>query len=230
MPVSARITKDAYRVSSHDYHLWGSWDVPTIRSCQLPRRFHHTSAPSFPRLGREQSGKPPDAGTVKKTSIIPFPGAAIKTISAERSNIKETKLKLEWDAFICHASEDKDKFVRQLAKALGSKGLKIWYDELTLKVGDSLRQSIENGLVKSRYGIIILSPAFFAKKWPKDELNGLNTKERDGEKVILPVWLNVNEKYIAEYSPILADRLAAQASDGMEKVVSDLLDVINPQK
>jgi hypothetical protein len=84
--------------------------------------------------------------------------------------------------------------------------------------------------VKSRYGIIVLSPAFFAKKWPKDELNGLNIKERDGEKVILPVWLNVNEKYIAEYSPILADRLAAQASDGMEKVVSDLLDVINPQK
>jgi len=172
----------------------------------------------------------PDTGTVKKTSIIRFQGAAIKTISAERSNIKETKLKLEWDAFICHASEDKDKFVRQLAKELGSKGLKIWYDELTLKVGDSLRQSIEKGLVKSRYGIIVLSPAFFAKKWPKDELNGLNIKERDGEKVILPVWLNVNEKYIAEYSPILADRLAAQASDGMEKVVSDLLDVINPQK
>jgi len=136
--------------------------------------------------------------------------------------------KLSWDSFICHASEDKNRFVRPLATKLRSKGLNIWYDEFTLKVGDSLRQSIENGLSKSRYGILILSPNFFAKKWPQDELSGLAAKERNGKKVILPVWLDVDHNYIVDYAPMLADRLAARASDGMAKVVTDLLAVIKP--
>ena len=44
------------------------------------------------------------------------------------------------DVFISHASEDKDAIVRPLANALISCGLKVWYDEFTLRIGDSLRQ------------------------------------------------------------------------------------------
>ena len=144
------------------------------------------------------------------------------------SGVKSGDDTFEWDVFICHATEDKDIFVRQLAKELGLKGLRVWYDEFTLRVGDSLRQSIEKGLAKSRYGIVVLSPNFFAKKWPQDELNGLAVRERRGKKVILPVWLSVDVDYVATYSPMLADRVAAQASDGMAKVISDLLMVIKP--
>jgi hypothetical protein len=147
-------------------------------------------------------------------------------LTTPKSRAPDNKTTSEWDIFICHASEDKDRFVRQLATNLRAKGLKVWYDEFTLKVGDSLRQSIETGLAKSRYGIVILSPNFFAKRWPQDELNGLAAKERNGEKVILPVWLDVDERYITQFSPILADRLAAKASYGMSKVVSDLLEAI----
>ncbi len=58
----------------------------------------------------------------------------------------------EYDLFISHASEDKEEFVRPLAETLENMGVKVWYDEFTLKVGDSLRRSIDNGLVKSKYG------------------------------------------------------------------------------
>ncbi len=68
-----------------------------------------------------------------------------------------------YDAFICHASEDKDVFVRPLAEKLRESHLEIWYDEFSLKVGDSLRESIDKGLSKCRFGIVILSPAFFNK-------------------------------------------------------------------
>jgi hypothetical protein len=34
-----------------------------------------------------------------------------------------------YDAFICHASEDKATFVRPLAEALSARRLAIWYDE-----------------------------------------------------------------------------------------------------
>ncbi len=40
-----------------------------------------------------------------------------------------------YDLFISHASEDKDEFVRPLAISLIRKGWKVWYDELSLKVG-----------------------------------------------------------------------------------------------
>ena len=79
----------------------------------------------------------------------------------------------EYDAFISHASEDKEELVRPLADALVERGLKVWYDEFNLTVGDSLRRSIDKGLAKSRFGIVVLSSSFFAKNWTQYELDGL---------------------------------------------------------
>ena len=81
-------------------------------------------------------------------------------------------------------------------------------DEFELTVDDSLRQSIDRGLVNSRYGIVVLSKAFFARDWPQYELNGLTAKEVGGEKVILPVWHGVTKADTLAYSPPLADKLA----------------------
>ena len=46
------------------------------------------------------------------------------------------------DAFISHASEDKDDFVRPLVSALEAAGFDIWYDEFSLKVGDISKERI----------------------------------------------------------------------------------------
>ena len=113
-----------------------------------------------------------------------------------------------YDAFICHASEDKDVLVRPLAEILIEGGFDIWYDEFELTVGDSLRQSIDRGLASSRFGIVVLSPAFLGKNWPQYELNGLTAREIEGEKVILPVWHEVTKQDVLRYSPSLADKVA----------------------
>lgn len=117
-----------------------------------------------------------------------------------------------YDAFISYASEDKETIVRPLANLLRKFGFYIWYDEFELRIGDSLRQSIDKGLVNSNYGIVILSKSFFAKNWPQYELNGLTAKEMDGKKVILPVWHEITKADILQYSPPLADKLAADTS------------------
>jgi len=134
-----------------------------------------------------------------------------------------------YDAFICHASEDKEAVVHSLARALANTGLSIWYDEFSLKLGDSLRQSIERGLAQSRYGIVIISPHFFEKNWPQVELNGLFAKEIAGEKVIIPIWFNIEYTDIVKQSPIMADKFAARISDGMDRVIEQILDVIEPK-
>ncbi len=132
----------------------------------------------------------------------------------------------EWDVFISHASEDKDDFVRRLAEGLTARGLRVWYDEFSLKVGDRLRESIDHGLGKSRFGIVVLSPNFFSKQWPQSELNGLVTREGTGLNVILPVWHNVTREQVEEFSPILADRVAVISDQGLSRVIEALTQVI----
>jgi hypothetical protein len=136
-----------------------------------------------------------------------------------------------YDAFIAHASEDKANFVRPLANKLKQFHLEIWYDEFSLSVGDSLRESIDKGLAKSRYGIVVLSPSFFKKKWPQRELNGLVAREMSGGvSVILPIWHNITAKEILKYSPPLADRKAIVSAKGLDIVCRELLKKLRPQE
>jgi hypothetical protein len=135
---------------------------------------------------------------------------------------------MDWDVFISHAWEDKESFARPLAKALEAKGLRVWFDEFTLRVGDSLRRSIDRGLAKSRYGVVILSPNFFGKEWPQKELDALVSRESLHEKIILPVWHNITVEQVRRHSPMLADRVAVSSSRGLEYVVTELLRVVRP--
>jgi hypothetical protein len=132
----------------------------------------------------------------------------------------------QWDLFICHASEDKDPFVRQLAERLQVEQARVWYDDFVLRLGDSLRRSIERGLSSSRYGVVVLSPRFFAKEWPQRELDGMAALEVDGRKVILPVWHEVDVADVRRYSPILADRVAIRSGRGVDTVVNEILAVL----
>lgn len=134
----------------------------------------------------------------------------------------------EYDVFISHASEDKDAVARPLAEALVKRGLKVWYDETHLTVGDSLRRSIDLGLAKSKFGVVILSDNFFRKHWPQQELNGLAAKEVAGQKVILPVWHGITHEEIARESPTLADRMGTNMDRGLARVVDDLITAITP--
>lgn len=118
----------------------------------------------------------------------------------------------EFDFFISHASEDKDEIVRDLADALKENGFEVWYDEFELKIGDSLRKKIDNGLSKSRFGIVIISPSFVKKNWTEYELNGMVAREMNGHKVILPIWHKISKDEVLKFSPSLADKMALNTS------------------
>lgn len=135
----------------------------------------------------------------------------------------------QWNAFISHASEDKDSFVRELYQTLTNLGLSIWYDEFTLKVGDSLSKSIDNGLLNSDYGIMIISQSFLSKGWPDYEYRSLLSREIGNKPVILPVWYNVTKENVCQYSLYLADKFAISATDkNINQVAIKLLEVLNP--
>jgi hypothetical protein len=123
--------------------------------------------------------------------------------------------------FLSHASEDKDDLVRPLAERL-SADFKVWYDDYELVLGDSLLRKINDGLLSCDYGVVILSNHFFAKRWPREELDGLFALETNERKVILPIWKNVSEADVRAFSPILAGRLGVLYSDGIERIISEI--------
>ena len=126
-----------------------------------------------------------------------------------------------FDVFISHASEDKAVVARPLSEALSQAGYRVWLDESELTLGDELGRKIDLGLTEARFGLVVLSPSFFAKEWPRKELDGLVARETaDGQKVILPVWHRVTFADVLAYSPILASRLAVSTSDGLPAVVA----------
>ena len=137
----------------------------------------------------------------------------------------------EYDVFISHATEDKDEIVRPLADALISAGLRVWYDEFELRIGDSLRRKIDAGLARSRFGVVVLSHSFFAKNWPQYELDGLVTREMTGEQVILPLWHRITKSEVIARSPSLADKVARSTADfTVEEIAAEIADVIKNRK
>lgn len=133
----------------------------------------------------------------------------------------------EFDLFISHATEDKDGIVRSLVAALDERGVEVWYDETQLRIGDSLRQRIDAGLARSRFGLVVLSHAFFAKNWPQYELDGLVSLEMAGRQRILPVWHEIAKDEVLDYSPSLADKVAlSTAMYTVEEIAEEIADVI----
>ncbi len=112
------------------------------------------------------------------------------------------------DVFICHASEDKERFVQPFAETLRRLGVKVWYDDFALSVGDSVSQEIDRGIAGARYGIVVVSQALLCKPWPEHELRGLVTRDVEEDFRILPIWIGVTKAEVRRFSPSLSDKLA----------------------
>jgi hypothetical protein len=148
--------------------------------------------------------------------------------NSEKSPRAEEPLE-RWDVFISHASEDKADFVEPLASALAAFGVRVWYDAYTLSVGDSLSRSIDQGLARSNFGLVVLSPAFIAKRWPEYELRGLTAREISAGKVVLPIWHSITHESVLNFSPPLADKVAIK-SDGLSpvQIAVQIIETIRP--
>jgi hypothetical protein len=132
-------------------------------------------------------------------------------------------------AFVSHDSRDKTEIAEPLVVELQKSMCPVSYDEFSLKVGDSLRESIEKGLKECSKCIFILTPNFLSNGgWSKREYDSIFTRELvEGRNVILPVWHSVSRGDVYKYSPILADRYAVQWCIGVEVVARKLLGAID---
>lgn len=134
------------------------------------------------------------------------------------------------DVFLSHASEDKDDIARPLKEALEARGVTVWFDEIKIKLGQSIRQEIETGIAHARFGVVVLSPDFFAKQWTQAELDAMFSKKMSsGENTILPIWHRVTKDQVQAQSPLLAGILALNTSlNTLDEIADSITDVVHP--
>lgn len=167
-----------------------------------------------------------DAFDVDQSRVVElFAQHGLKLVMRDKAYWTEYMNSKVPDAFICHDSRDKDKFVRPLVHELAKRLVKVWYDEYSLTVGDSIVDKIDEGLRQCRFGIVIISENFLTrKKWTNREFRSLTTKELEaGKKVILPIWLGVTQEQVAQYSLDLADKLALSGEMEMQKLADKIV-------
>src|SRR5215510_10864771 len=69
-----------------------------------------------------------------------------------------------YDVFLSHSSKDQSA-VRALAQRLEADGVRVWFDETSIAIGEHIGVALEQGLQTSRRIVLIMSPHTFASDW-----------------------------------------------------------------
>ena len=117
-----------------------------------------------------------------------------------------------WDYFVSYSRDDREEFVLPLVNALKKAGLKIWYDEDELELGDSIAESIQKGLANSLAAIAIISNSYIEKEWGKSEIHYFLNKQHIDKTRIIPIWHNVDVEFVMDLLPLLVDRVGTSSS------------------
>ena len=132
-------------------------------------------------------------------------------------------MKNQPDTFICHASEDKEFMARPLLKALAEVGIYAWLDESEIRLGESIRQKIDEGLANCRSATVILSRPFFSKNWTQYEMDGIVGRKMQGAILFFPIQHGITIKEISDYSPSLAGLSLWNSSDhSFEEIAAEI--------
>ncbi len=73
-----------------------------------------------------------------------------------------------YDVFLSHSAKDKP-VVRAVAERLRKDGLRVWFDEWEIYIGDSISAKIEEGLEHSRVLVLCMSANAFGSDWAQLE-------------------------------------------------------------
>lgn len=160
---------------------------------------------------------------------VDFDAPRIERVTFEAAATVVADIPWKYDVFISHASPDKIPFVRDLYAALSARGLRVWYDSHTLRIGDSLREKIDDGLKSSKFGVVVLSKAFFTRVWPSLELDGwFNRQISDRTNLILPIWHDGTKNEVESFSQMLAGRVAINSTEGVDVIADEISSVVRP--
>lgn len=198
--------------------------------------FYSTYSPSYYSVANHsKSGSSGSGGgqTKKKAhwssagSTILYSPAEIRTLTPVRENVvKRSNLPDLRDVFLCHAWDDRKGAAKELHDMLESKGVTVWFSEKDVPLGSSLLREIDKGLVKSRIGIVLVTPAFLQRI--KGE--GIADKELSAllaRDLLVPIVHNTTFEDLREVSPLLGSRSGLSTNEeSLEDVAAKIAELV----
>ncbi len=146
-------------------------------------------------------------------SSVLYTSAEIKTLTPVRKNVeKRAELPDLRDVFLCHAWDDRKGIAKELHDRLEQNGVSVWFSEKDVLLGSNLLREIDKGLVKSRIGLVLVTPSFIKRIQGEGvadkELSALLARD-----LLVPVVHNTTFEALRDVSPLLGSRSGLSTSE-----------------
>jgi hypothetical protein len=193
------------------------------------------SPPSYSSGSRSSSSSSSSSGKRKVSwsssgSTVLYTPAEIRTLTPVRKNVEERIAKPDLrDIFLCHAWDDRKGTAKELHDILESKGVSVWFSEKDVALGSPLMREIDKGLIKSRVGIVLVTPLFLKRiagsGIADKELSALLARD-----LLVPIVHDTTYEDLREASPLLGSRSGLSTiEDSMEEIASKLAELVTPE-
>ncbi|TKJ76890.1 TIR domain protein [Pseudomonas sp. CFBP13509] len=189
------------------------------------------SSPSHGGGGRSGGGSSssPRPRWSKAGSSVAYTSAEVRTLTPVRENVERRATVPDLrDVFLCHAWDDRKGSAKELHDVLESLGVSVWFSEKDVLLGSSLLREIDKGLVKSRVGIVLVTPALLrrlaAEGIADKELSALLARD-----LLVPVVHDTTYESLREVSPLLGSRSGlSTAEDTFADIAAKLAELVAP--
>lgn len=191
------------------------------------------STPSYSSSGSRRSGGGGSSSTAKPHwsragSSIVYTPAQVRTLTPVRENVETLAVSQPdlRDVFLCHAWDDRQGSAKELHDLLEESGVRVWFSEKDLGLGVPMMRAIDKGLVNSRIGIVLVTPAMLqrlpAEGVADKELSALLRRER-----LIPVAHGTTYEDLEKVSLLLASRAGlSTAEETMGEVAAKIAELV----
>lgn len=165
----------------------------------------------------------------KAGSVVLYTPEQVQALTPVRENLENLAVSQPdlRDVFLCHAWDDRQGSAKELHDLLETNGVRVWFSEKDLGLGVPMMRAIDKGLVNSRIGIVLVTPAML-KRLPTEgvadkELSALLRRER-----LVPIVHGTTYEELEKVSILLASRAGlSTAEDSMAGVAAKIADLVS---
>lgn len=199
-----------------DYGSRGSYSSPSYSSSGSGGRSSGS--------GR-RTAKPRWSGAGSAVLYTPEQVQALTPVREDVENLAASQPDLR-DVFLCHAWDDRQGSAKELHDLLEARGVRVWFSEKDLGLGVPMMRAIDKGLVNSRVGIVLVTPAMLqrlpAEGIADKELSALLRRER-----LVPVVHGTTYEELEQVSLLLASRAGlSTAEESMAEVAAKIAELV----
>jgi hypothetical protein len=131
------------------------------------------------------------------------------------------------DVFLCHAWPDRQADAKDVYDLLINEDVSVWFSEVALRPGTDMRVAIDRGLVSSRIGIVLVTPAMLSKLLTDRSIASNELSALLRRNLLIPVMRGVTFEELDQVSPTLASRGGfSTAEESMEDIVEKIAELV----